>query len=395
MLAGKYNVVTDGMWGSCGKGAIATYLALRHRPDIISTTNMPNAGHTAVFEDERKFIAKAIPSGSILNQWIPEYHPHIVIGATAAFHLGQMLKEIDECNVGHAITIHPRAGVVTDDHKAAEGGEGSNSTKHLASTMQGSGAFLSDKIMRKPGLRLARDYEDLKYFMPENNMGALYSQATRKFPGFGQMPLHRQLNLLLSQGTTILHEGSQGFSLDINHGSHYPYCTSRGTTAVNNLADMGIAPQFLGDVYLVIRPYPIRVGNVVENGVEVGNSGGCYDDHEEITWDRVAEESGMPEKVAQKLFSTELTTVTKRLRRVYSFSPTQVAEAAAVNGATKIALNFANYIDWSCYGCNDAASLPPKVMRFIRKIENITGLPVTHVGTGPRTDQVCITRAWA
>ena len=68
MIPGKFNVVTDGAWGSCGKGLIATALADKYRPDIISTTNMANAGHTAVNENGEAFIAKAIPSGAALNK---------------------------------------------------------------------------------------------------------------------------------------------------------------------------------------------------------------------------------------------------------------------------------------------------------------------------------------
>ena len=98
MIPGKFNVVTDGSWGSCGKGLIATALADKYRPEIISTTNMANAGHTAVNEDGRAFIAKAIPSGSALNIWRPDYTPRIFLGSTCAFHLDRLLEEIKECD---------------------------------------------------------------------------------------------------------------------------------------------------------------------------------------------------------------------------------------------------------------------------------------------------------
>jgi adenylosuccinate synthase len=190
---------------------------------------------------------------------------------------------------------------------------------------------------------------------------------------------------LLQSGWTILHEGSQGFSLDINHGSHYPQCTSRSTTATQNLADMGLPAQMMGDVYVVIRPYPIRVGNVIENGEQVGYSGDCYPGQEEMTWEQVSTAAGAPPEVTKG----ELTTVTKRLRRVFSFSETQLEEAVVVNGATKIALNFANYIDWSCFGMNQYDDLPQKVKDFIRKCEDVAQIPVTVVGTGPQNNHVC------
>lgn len=373
MHSGKINIVTDGMWGSCGKGAIATALTYHHKPELISTTSMANAGHTAVYHDGQSFIAKALPSPAALERWTEhQYSPTIVIGATAAFHLPQLLKEVEHCQTSKLL-IHPRAGVITPEHQEAER-DGSNSTKHIASTMQGCGTFLSDKILRKPGLKLAGDYEELQ-------------QYTSQF-------LHENMAVYLNEqcikGKMIIHEGSQGFSLDINHGSNYPHCTSRGTTAIQNLADLGISPRYLGDIYLVIRPFPIRVGNVVENGNTVGYSGGCYPDQKEITWAEVAAFAGMPPEVADSLLRTELTTVTKRLRRVFSFSMRQIKESALINGATKIALNFANYVDYSVSGVNEYRKLSDKVKSFIADIEDAVNLPVTVVGTGPKVTDVVL-----
>lgn len=368
MIEGKFNVVTDGQWGSCGKGLITTALADRYRPSVISTTNMANAGHTAVWLDGSKFVAKALPSATMLHKWHrlhDNYEPTILIGPTAAFHLDQLLKEIDETGVGDHLLIHPRAGVITEQHRQLEN-ELASGPKHIASTMQGCGTFLADKLLRKPSLKLARDYQELEKYIYWNFDSSSF----------------------LNKGT-ILHEGSQGFSLDINHGSHYPHCTSRSTTAVQNLSDMGMSVNMMGDVYLVIRPYPIRVGNIVEDGAVVGESGGGYYDQHEITWQQVVELAGAPPEATEQLLRSELTTVTKRLRRVFTFSKEQLMKAARINGATKIALNFANYIDWSCTGCNDFNALPSKVKSFIDMVEDLTKVPVTVVGTGPQNNHVC------
>jgi adenylosuccinate synthase len=363
----KFNVVTDGQWGSTGKGLISSYLAWRHNADIISTTNMANAGHTIVDSSlDRKFIAKALPCPAILPSWY-NLNQKVLVGPTAGFNIEQLIKEVNECNIlPENLIIHPRAGVITDDHKQAEGGE--SGTKHLASTMQGCGTMLADKIMRKQDLKLARDYPELEEYIPE-------------FLRDESLSWSEWICGMLAEGNPMmLHEGSQGFSLDISHGSHYPQCTSRSTTATQNITDMGLPADKMGDVVIVIRPYPIRVGNVVENGQTMGHSGGHYNDHEETTWKQVAKESGAPEKN----FEGELTTVTKRLRRVFTFSPKQIRQACLVNGATQIALNFANYIDYECRGINNRKGITPKVQEFIERVEDITGVPVTLVGTGPR-----------
>lgn len=396
MQRGKFNIVVDGQWGSCGKGLISTALADKHTPDIVSTTNMPNAGHTAIdnstLPEKPPFVGKVLPTPAVLNKWRAfgepaptagqqPYAPFVVIGPSAAFHVKRLLEEIELCGVNGNIYIHPRAGVVTQVHQELEA-QSSGGTKHIASTMQGCGAFLSDKIMRKADLKLARD------LVPEMTDISNFARIASNYidvDTLKALSMPRLLMMMMESGLTILHEGSQGFSLCINHGSHYPFCTSRSTTALQNAADMGIPPKHVGKVYLVIRPYPIRVGNVVEDGKTVGYSGDCYPDHKEISWTEVATAAGAPPEVTKG----ELTTVTKRLRRVFTFSEQQLVEAAAVNGATDIVLNFANYIDWSCFGVNDPNRLSKKIFDFIDRIKDICGLPVTIVGTGPRNDHVC------
>lgn len=367
MIKGKLNIVTDGQHGSTGKGLATSYLAWKHRPEVLSTTNMANAGHTAVDVTGEAFVAKALPSATILNKWYPEYDPKIFVGASSAFDMKRLLEEAEECGITtRQMHIHPRAGVITEDHKKKESGESEGSTKHIASTMQGCGAFLADKVLRKADLKLARDYAELEEYIPA-------------------MPCHLMLHTMLDEfGYTILHEGSQGFSLDINHGSHYPQCTSRGTTAIQNLADLGLNHKQLGDVYVVFRPYPIRVGNVIEDGVKKGDSGGCYPDNEETTWEVVADAARAPQEIKDK----ELTTVTKRLRRVFTFSEQQLLEAVRVNGATKLVLNFANYIDWSCFKTNQPDQLSQRIYDFIHRVEDLTGVKVALVGTGPQLNHI-------
>lgn len=362
---GKMNFVVDGQWGSCGKGLINTALADRYRPSLISTTNMANAGHTCITE-RGKFIAKILPTSAWLTDHF--YKPLIYIGATAGFTPKQLGKEIHECGIDFGqLVVHPRAGVITQRHKDLESQQaGDLSTKHIASTMQGCGAMLVEKISRSGMDVIAAGDHQVRQLAKIEDVDLVQFFENRP-------------------GVIGLHEGSQGFSLSLNHGSHYPYCTSRDCTAVQMLSDLGLTPKYSGEVIMVVRPFPIRVGNVVENGETLGFSGGCYQDQQEMTWEEVAESAGAPSEIAKG----ELTTVTGRLRRVFSFSPTQFVAAVRKNGATQIALNFANYIDWSCYKCNDWDQLPERVVQFINYLEMLGGVPVTMVGTGPCNEDVC------
>jgi len=365
MQFGKFNIVVDGQWGSCGKGLIASYLAQKHKVDVASTNNLPNAGHTAVLEDGETFISKILPVSMFFNTKGQDVKGYI--GPGAGFTLKQLFSEMEQCGLApEDVRIHPRAMVVTEGHAALERGDTSEEgTKHIASTMQGAGAAAAEKMMRGSSVKLARDYPELKEMITENWLDEVHA---------------------VMDGSMWLHEGSQGFSLGVNHGSHFPACTSRECSTSREMADMGFAPKQVGDVYVVIRPFPIRVGNVVEDGEQVGYSGDCYNDQTELSWSEVKQMSGYPESYDLK----EMTTVTKRLRRVFTFSMNQVRQACMVNGATKIALNFANYLDYKCFQTSgqSVADLPDEIRDFISKVEDELGLPVTLVGTGPSVSHV-------
>lgn len=101
------------------------------------------------------------------------------------------------------------------------------------------------------------------------------------------------------------------------------------------------------------RVHPIRVG---------GNSGPCYPDQTEITWSDLGIEP-------------ELTTVTQRVRRVFTWSQQQIEEAISVCCPTDVFLNFCNYD-------------PDSVEKIITKIQgallkfNVSG-DVKFTGWGP------------
>lgn len=359
MIAGKFNVVLDAQWGSSGKGKLCAYLADKFSVTDTSSSNMPNAGHTVQFASGRKYIFKALPSALALN---PEKNDRIrgYLSPGSSFTFERLFQERQM--VGNTpIIIHERAQVMLDRYKEKE----QVSTKRIASTMQGCAEAMCEKIMRHPDVELMNKYEGLPPSM------------------------FRRTTMLRMQQGMWLHEVSQGYALSIDHGTHYPYCTSRNCTTQAGLDQMSIPHNMVGDVYLNFRPAPIRVGNVVENGTEVGYSGDFAPWGEETTWDQVATDAGMPPKARAMLAENERTTVTKRIRRVGTLSLPWLKQAAIYNGATKLSLNFANYIDWKCYKQRGAIKeLPIKVLEKIWEIEDYIGLPVSIVGTGPDHEDV-------
>jgi hypothetical protein len=110
------------------------------------------------------------------------------------------------------------------------------------------------------------------------------------------------------------------------------------------------------------RTFPIRVGNPIRDGVEVGYSGPFFDDCDEIAFSDL----DVPD---------ERTTVTKRIRRISTFSMKQYVEAVDFLRPTHIFLNFINYFQ------NGRFPIP----KFAK------GYVPTHVGYGPYPDQI---RPW-
>jgi adenylosuccinate synthase len=380
MIPGKFNVLLDQAWGSSGKGKTSAWLADHFGVTAVSSSNFPNAGHTARFSDGTKFIAKAIPTAAILKR-AKGMGMKCFISPGSGYDPQQLVKEWEECGKPN-LFIHERASIVTDEHKKREAG-GNDSTKHVASTMQGTSAAIVDKVLRRENVILARSGSTLDAFLKKGYNEEVANDSVQIVEA---MQFRNLTYSMIDNGKTWLHEGSQGYALSIDHGSHYPYCTSRNCTLQAAMDHMAIPPSMIGDVYLNLRSVPIRVGNVVENGKQLGFSGGFYPDCEELTWEEVAKRAGMPEDEARALPEKERTTVTKRIRRVCTFSFLGLRDAVRTNGATKIVLNFVQYLNWNDVGIKGGREAFLKLSKesraFITKIEDETGIPVVLIGTG-------------
>ncbi len=89
---------------------------------------------------------------------------------------------------------------------------------------------------------------------------------------------------MLDRRARVIVEETQGFGSSPLNARHFPYVTSRDTTASAFLSETGLSPLDVDDVSLVIRSFPIRVE---------GNSGPLKD---EINWATVSKELGQESK---------------------------------------------------------------------------------------------------
>ena len=305
----KVDVIVDLQFGSTGKGLIAGVMAKKFRYDTVMNANMPNAGHTFIDRHKREWIHKVLPNGIVSPNL-----KRIMLGAGSIFDTKRLEIEIQnsyDILAGCEILIHPNAVVLNEHHKDME----QNTLQSISSTMQGSSTAMTDKIRRQepyPTAWANGNYQQI--------------EAINKY--FTQVDIvicsHDNWNIAIAESEQILLEGAQGFSLGINE-RFYPFCTSRDCTPARFMADCGVPLTMLRRVVGTARLHPIRVGNT-----KTGYSGDGYPDQRELTW----EELGV---------KPETTTVTGRVRRVFTFSEYQIRDAIFRCQPDWVFLNFCNY----------------------------------------------------
>lgn len=345
MLDRNVDYIGGGFYGSEGKGGIVAKIAPEY--DILVRVGGPNAGHTVVLNGERVCFYH-LPSGSIHQ---PE--ATLVLGPGSNIHVPTLFKEIKTAEatgvkVAHRLCIDPQANVITEVDRVLE----QDVVASVGSTGQGVGRATAGRILgRSRGRQLARDNDDLRPFL--QNSLAIYEQAYRS-------------------GARVLLEGTQGTGLSLYHGP-YPYVTSRDTTASGTAGEAGIPPTRIRDVIVVLRSYVIRVASP-----EGGTSGPMY---KEIDWDDLAPTLGID---ADVLRERERTSTTKRLRRVGLFDWSLMSKALLLNGATRLALTFADYLDPANAEARSWSALSMNTRDFIRKIEAFGHVPVDFVAVSDR-----------
>lgn len=342
MKDGKYNIVVGLQAGSESKGKISAHLADKWHPDLITGNFSPNAGHTIVINGKKKIVYN-IPAASLVIK------SPICLGPGSAININVLKNDIKTAKVEkERLFIDEKAVVIQDRHIKAE----REKLKHISSTAQGVGYAYSERLLRQGRPILVEDFKkEFEKFCIVTNTSNI-------------------INEYLEKNKSVLGEMTQGFDLDILHGIKYPFCTSRSINPSQMLSESGVSPSYLGEVYGVFRPYPIRVNNAE------GYSG-PYDDAKEITWKEIQRRCGAPFDI------TEYTTTTKRERRVFEFSSERFTLAMKICKPTVLAINFVNYIDWKAYKVRNWKNLPQRVKDRVLFFQDLYNTPIEIIGTGP------------
>jgi adenylosuccinate synthase len=338
-------VVVGGQYGSEGKGKVCAHLALNGDADLMVRCGGPNAGHT-VDLGTTKYELKQVPCGFVNKS------TRLLIAAGALIDLEILFHELELCGLGpDRLGIDVNAGIIGPNDRHAEASE--RLRDRLGSTGMGVGAAVSRRVLRSPDFRLASEVEELRPYLTS---------------------VSEEVDRAVQSGRSVVVEGTQGFGLSLYHTEEWPYCTSRDTTAYSFLGEVGVGAREIS-VLMAIRTFPIRVA---------GNSGPLAG---EISWEALQALSGYPHPI------TELTTTTKRVRRVAQYDWDVVMRAVRANRPSGIAIHGADYISYENKGKSRYEELTREFRRFVDEVEERLRVPVLLIGTGPHQNEIIDRRA--
>jgi adenylosuccinate synthase len=272
------NVVVIGtQWGDEGKGKIVDWLTDRAQ-GVVRFQGGHNAGHTLVIAG-KKTVLHLIPSG-ILRGNVDCYIGNGVVLSPQA-----LVQEMDELEAaGVPVSAHLRISeacpLILPYHAALDHArEAAKGAQKIGTTGRGIGPAYEDKVARrairlqdlfKP-VRFAQKLQELlefhnfvleKFYKQEKvdfqkTLDDSLAYAERLLPLVADIP--RGLYEANRAGKNLLFEGAQGSLLDIDHGT-YPFVTSSNCVAGAAAAGAGIGPHQLHYVLGITKAYTTRVG---------------------------------------------------------------------------------------------------------------------------------------
>jgi adenylosuccinate synthase len=332
-------VVVGGQYGGEGKGKISAFITQQEEIDICIRCGGPNSGHSFVNEKGETILLRQLPTGYIREQ------TRLLIPAGALIDLEVLKYEIDGLGISaKRIGVDRNAMIIEESDKERE--RDLQLRERLSSTLCGVGSAVARRALRGAEVKTAE--------MAARQVSWLAPLITN---------VSEEANSALDRGNRVLVEGTQGFGLSLYHSASYPKATSRDTTAAAFLSEVGLSPLMATEIVLVLRTFPIRVA---------GEQAGPMKD--EIDWETLQKESAYPHPIC------EMTTVSKKVRRVARFDWELAARAAAANRPTRIAINGLDYLDYNNRECVSLSTLSRRATDFLWELRARLATEVTYIG---------------
>lgn len=414
-------VVVGTQWGDEGKGKIVDLLT-RYADFVVRFQGGNNAGHTLVVEG-KKFIFHIIPSGILYDSKM------CMIGNGVIIDPAVLISEIDQLQK-QGLTVTPerlmiseRAHFIMPYHarldQAKEAALSENNK--IGTTGRGIGPCYMDKVGRigiKAGDLLDDDLfrEKLKVAVEEKNFLLTqkyhaepvdFEEIYRLYQGYAEKlaPFYGNVSVELDKARknnhNILFEGAQGTQLDIDHGT-YPFVTSSNTVAGNACNGSGFGPAYIDAVVGILKAYTTRVGagpfptelfdqtgeQLQQKGFEFGATTGR---RRRCGWlDAVVANDAVRLNGLTGLAVTKLDVLSGqeniKIATSYDLGGKKIsAMPANIKEAENVSPVYESLKGWKedIEKIRDYDDLPLQAKEYIRRVEELTGVPANIVSVGP------------
>ncbi|ARR37835.1 adenylosuccinate synthase [Lactobacillus delbrueckii] len=417
--------VVGSQWGDEGKGKITDFLGTT--ADLsVRANGGNNAGHTIDF-DGKEFKMRLIPSGIFAAKLGAVIGNGVVINPKVL--LGE-LNNLEKSGIDTSnLKISNRAHVIMPYHVMQDTyEEEAKGNLKVGTTKNGIGPTYMDKASRI-GIRVC-DLIDPEIFAEKlrfnlKSKNALFTKVYgkpamdfdeiyNKYVEYGKRiakyvcDTSLYVNDALDRDEKVLFEGAQGIMLDIDQGT-YPFVSSSNSVSGGIASGSGIGANQIKTVLGICKAYTTRVG-----------AGPFPTELHDETGDKIRD------------IAHEYGTVTGRPRRVGWFDSVALRHAKRVAGINALSLNlldvFSGFdkikicvaydlngkqIDYypaslkeveACQpvyeelpaweeditGAKSWEDLPEKAQAFVKRISEITGIPVVTISVGPDREQTIV-----
>ena len=425
---GRSVVIVGTQWGDEGKGKVVDLLTDRAGA-VIRFQGGHNAGHTLVI-GERKTVLHLVPSGAMRADVACIIGNGVVLSPTA------LLEEIAKLESGGVelrdrLFISDACPLILPYHVALDKARESRSGRNaIGTTGRGIGPAYEDKVGRRAvrvgdllsegdlraKIEAALEMHNfmLKHYYQRDEIeagaviDAVLTAAEQIVPLVDDVPA--RLHALKADGVPLLFEGAQGALLDIDQGT-YPFVTSSNTTAGGACTGSGISPSAIDYVLGITKAYATRVGagpfptelpdgvgkHLASEGNEFGATTGRP---RRCGWlDAVALRRAVRLNGVSGLCITKLDVLDKveRINICTGYRLDGEKIDAPPSGAAILARCeplYEKLPGWMSptVGVRAIEKLPTSAREYLRRVEELTQVPVHMISTGPERDDVIVLR---
>ena len=420
----KQNISLLGLqWGDEGKGKVVDNLA-NDLDAAVRYQGGHNAGHTLIVNG-KKIVFHLLPS-AICHENIKCY-----IGRGVVVSLEALFSEIKEArevlgSIENRLVISPACSLIQPYHVQLDQlREQSNNLTKIGTTGRGIGTSYEDKVGRR-SIRIADLYNEAKlkdkleqslefynsifkysFDSPEIDLNKLYEinleHAEILKPYVGNVI--EEIRELQNNNKKILFEGAQGALLDVSLGT-YPFVTSSNLIGGIS-AGTGISPSDIDYTIGITKAYTTRVGEgpfptelfdetgtyLAEKGGEVGATTGrprrCgwLDGFLLSNMVKVSGVDGLCLTKIDVLDGLEKIKVSTEYKSQQTSG--SLIETMDLEEVEPVYIELDGWTDPTS-GKTSFDELNENAKSFVEKIEEIAGVPVIMISTGPKREDTII-----